>query len=202
MYIPRFYLERQAFLVAVLLFGSDLFFGTVAWGLSTDIEQAIEIEADSASFFKEKGYTSYHGNIVLTQGSIRITGDVLVAYFQDNLLDHLIIEGNPAKYRQLPDDSEIYHEAQALKVQYKRVGNLLILSGQASFKNGALSASSERIEYDFKHGRLKLEKEQKDKNSDVDQDAQNEGRVRIIIKPKKDDEIRNIYAHPLREANQ
>ena len=47
-----------------------------------------------------------------------MTGDIMTVYFKDDELDTLIMEGNPARYRQLPDDSKIYDEAEALRMEY------------------------------------------------------------------------------------
>ena len=78
-----------------------------AHALSTDKDQPIEVEADTAELDEVKNVSIYRGNVIVIQGSIRMTGDVMTVYQTDNDdLDHMIMEGNPATYKQLPDDSK------------------------------------------------------------------------------------------------
>jgi lipopolysaccharide export system protein LptA len=155
-----------------------------AWALSTDKDQPIEIEADSADLDDEKGVTIYRGNVILTQGSVRMTGDTMTVYFKDRELDILIMEGKPARYRQLPDDSEIYDEAEALRMEYYELKNLIVLIDKADFKQEGLSFSGNRIEYDTEHSRIKVRGSVNQQNSSGSSGSSGD-RVKIILKPKK-----------------
>ena len=80
-----------------------------AYCLSTDSEQNIEIEADTAEMDDIENVTVYRGNVIVTQGSIKMTGHTMTVYFDENRDMRLVImNGTPAKYRQLPDESNIY----------------------------------------------------------------------------------------------
>ena len=73
----------------------------VAWvpalALSTDRDEPIEIEARSAEADNRKRVTIYRGDVVITQGTLRITGDtVWVHYDDDNTITKAISEGRPA----------------------------------------------------------------------------------------------------------
>ncbi len=160
---------------------ASLFFTTSVWALSTDKDQPIEIEADNADLDNEKGVTIYRGNVVLIQGSVRMTGDTMTVYFKDNELDILIMEGKPAKYRQLPDDSKIYDEAEALRMEYYELKSLVILIDKASFKQEGLSFSGNRIEYDTEHSKVKARGNIKQGGAG----STGGERVKIILKPKK-----------------
>ena len=86
-----------------------------AYCLSTDSEQDIEIEADTAEMDDIKKITIYRGDVVVIQGSIKMTGHTMHVYFdKNNDMELVIMDGTPATYRQLPDDSKIYDEAEAL----------------------------------------------------------------------------------------
>ncbi len=70
---------------------------TFAWqsvmGLSTDREQPIEIEADTAELDDIKNISIYRGNVIVIRGSIRMTGDKMTIYNTENdELDPLIME--------------------------------------------------------------------------------------------------------------
>jgi len=177
MYIQKFYPEHFKILHNIIFLCASLFFTTSAWALSTDKDQPIEIEADNADLDNEKGVTIYRGNVILIQGSVRMTGDTMTVYFKDDELDILIMEGKPARYRQLPDDSNIYDEAEALRMEYYELKSLVILIDKASFKQEGLSFSGNRIEYDTEHSKVKAK-------GSVKQSGSGE-RVKIILKPKK-----------------
>ncbi len=191
MYTQNFYTEYciiiRKNLLRFLSLLCGLFLASSGWALSTDKEQPIEIEADSAELDKEKGITIYRGNVVATQGSIRMTGDIMTVHFTDDELDILIMEGKPVTYRQLPDNSEIYNEAEALRMEYYELENLVVLIDKASFKQEGLNFSGSRIEYDTEHSKVKAGggTKQKSGTSDSGSSKTNGGRVKIILKPKK-----------------
>jgi lipopolysaccharide export system protein LptA len=189
MYIRKFYLESSKsgqFIILrnIVLLCASLFFTTSLWALSTDKDQPIEIEADNADLDDEKGVTIYRGSVILTQGTVRMTGDIMTVYFKDDELDTLIMEGKPARYRQLPDDSEIYDEAEALRMEYYELKSLVILIDKASFKQEGLSFSGNRIEYDTEHSKVKARGSVKQQNGSGASSSGGE-RVKIILKPKK-----------------
>lgn len=188
MYIQKFYPEHQANIRNIFLQCLGLIIGMFLTGsvcaLSTDKDQPIEIEADSADLDDEKGITIYRGNVITTQGSVRMTGDVMTVYFTDDELDTLIMEGKPATYRQLPDNSKVYDEAEALRMEYYELKNLVILIDKASFKQEGLSFSGNRIEYDTEHSKVKAKGSVKTQ-SEAGAPSSSGERVKIILKPKK-----------------
>lgn len=183
----KFYLGQLTVLRNIIFLCASLLFTTNIWALSTDKDQPIEIEADNADLDNEKGVTIYRGNVVLIQGTVRMTGDTMTVYFKDDELDTLIMEGQPARYRQLPDDSEIYDEAEALRMEYYELKSLVILIDKASFKQEGLSFSGNRIEYDTEHSKVKARGSVKQQNGTGNSSASGSsgGRVKIILKPKK-----------------
>ena len=191
MYTQKYYPEHSLIFhnnllrLLSLLFG--LFLTGSAWALSTDKDQPIEIEADTADLDDEKGISIYRGNVVTTQGSVRMTGDIMTVYFTDGELDTLIMEGKPATYKQLPDDSAIYDEAEALRMEYYELKSLVILIDKASFKQEGLSFSGNRIEYDTEHSKVKARGSIKQQSGTGDSSSSGTSgeRVKIILKPKK-----------------
>jgi lipopolysaccharide export system protein LptA len=180
MYIQKFYPEHSIIFrnnllqVLSLLFG--LFLTSSVCALSTDKDQPIEIEADTADLDDEKGISIYRGNVVTIQGSVRMTGDIMTVYFTDGELDTLIMDG-----------SEIYDEAEALRMEYYELKSLVILIDKASFKQEGLSFSGNRIEYDTEHSKVKARGSIKQQSGAGDSSASGTSgeRVKIILKPKK-----------------
>ncbi len=174
-------------LISLLLIITIALFIPNAYALSTDKDKPIEIEADSAELDDKKGVTIYYGNVIVIQGSIKMTGDKMTVYYTaDDELDTVIMVGKPATYRQLPDDSKIYDEAEALTMEYHELKSLIILKENAIVKQEGLRFSGKRIEYDTLTSRVKAEggiRQQSEDGSTAS--GEKRERVRITIKPKK-----------------
>jgi len=169
--------------VNVCLFLAGLIVFNQSTALTTDQDQPIEIEADAAELDDQKSVTTYTGNVIVVQGSIRMTGDKMTVYYtRDNDLDTVIMEGRPATYRQLPDNSEIYDEAEALRMEYYGLKNLIVLIENAVVKQEELRFSGNRIEYDTERSQIRARGQAE---SDAAKPPGENGRVKITIKPKK-----------------
>ena len=158
-----------------------------AFALSTDKQQDIEIEADTAEMDDIKGITIYRGDVVVTQGSIRMTGHTMTVHFNDNDdMELVIMQGKPATYRQLPDDSKVYDEAEALQMEYYALKDYVILIDEALVIQEGLRFSGGRIEYDTVLSRVKAKGSTRTaKTKDGTTKKKKDGRVKITIKKKK-----------------
>lgn len=151
-----------------------------ALALSSDQKQPIKIEADRGELDNARGVTVYTGHVVVTQGSIRITGrKMTIHYNKKNKIEVLVVEGNPATYRQLPDSSKVYDQARAKRMEYHKQKNLVTLIGDARVKQEKGSLNGDRIEYDSAHSRVKAISNPAAKGSKPGA----KGRVKIIIPP-------------------
>jgi len=162
--------------------------GSKAGALTTDKDQPIEIEADNAELDSKKLITIYEGNVVVTQGSIRMTGDrMTVHYTKNNELDTVVLVGKPATYRQLPDKSQEYDESEALQMEFYKSKNLIVLINNAKVKQKDVRFSGERIEYDTEHSKIKarggLVTIGDGAAPEEGATSPPKGRVKIIIKP-------------------
>src|SRR5690554_3409506 len=70
---------------------------------SSDSSQPIRIQADSATLDDRKNVAIYTGNVIITQGSMRLTG-ARVTLTLDNAgeVQKLVSNGSPATFRQTP----------------------------------------------------------------------------------------------------
>jgi len=138
--------------------------------LSSDRDQPMELEADHANIDDQRGVHVYTGNVIITQGTMRITADHLTVKLRDGDIVEAIALGQPATYRQRPDGKEQDVEAKSLRMEYYADKGELILIDQARVWQGRDTFSSQRIHYD------------------IDQDIVNAGdgqnRVKIILQPK------------------
>ena len=154
-----------------------------AVALSTDTQQPVEIEADFAEMDDQEGRTTYIGNVVVVQGSIRMTGDRLRANFDDNRqLVEVYLDGQPAYFKQTPDGGKEDIEGEATHIQYFAKKNVLVLIQDARLKQGARLFEGYKINYDTKNSVITGRGTPKEQNS---KDAGGKpGRIRIIIPPK------------------
>ena len=158
-----------------------------ALALSTDKEQDIEIEADSAEMDDIKGITIYRGDVVVNQGSIHMTGDIMTVHFTDSGdMELVIMQGVPATYRQMPDNSKVFDEAEALQMEYYALKDFVILIDKALVTQEDLRFSGARIEYDTVLSQVKAKGSTKTARTSGDKDQEKkDGRVKITIKKKK-----------------
>ncbi len=165
------------FVTAVLL---GLLWSGATQALSTDSQQPINIEADRVDADDRKRLTIYRGKAIITQGSIRISGDTVKMYFDDqNELVKLISIGKPARFRQRPDGKKEFQRAEARRIEYYANKDLMILINQAKASQGADTIRADRIEYDTFHGKVKAESRPASKNGNGPK-----SRVQITINPK------------------
>lgn len=161
-----------------------------ASALTSDREQPIEIEADSAEADDAKGITIYRGDVIITQGTLRITGDQVTIHYEDgNEFTKMITLGTPARFRQLPDGKEDveqnYQHARASRMEYYKQKDTIVLLGNAVYGQGGDSVAADRIDYDSKNSRMKARTVPAASTAKPDGGAPSKGRVRITIQPKK-----------------
>jgi lipopolysaccharide export system protein LptA len=149
-----------------------------ALALATDSAQDIEIVANTSEIDDRRNVTIFTGQVIVTQGSIRITGDKMTLYYNEqNDIDTLVMEGNPAIYSQLPDASSVRDEARARRMEYQKLKNLIILIEQAQVRQASGSLSGQRIEYDTALSRVRATSEPAGKQTETKPGE----RVKIII---------------------
>jgi len=153
-------IDISAQILRIILAVALVFPGS-AYGLATDREQPIEIEADSAEADDAKGITIYKGDVIITQGTLRITGDQVTIHYggEGNDFTKMITLGNPARFRQLPDgqaDKDVnYQNARASRMEYYKQKDTIVLLGNAVYGQGGDRVAADRIDYDSKNSRMK-----------------------------------------------
>jgi lipopolysaccharide export system protein LptA len=163
-----------------------------AGALTSDREQPILIEADSAEADDVKRTTVYKGEVVIDQGTLRITGDhVTIHYDERGDFTKLIALGNPARFRQLPDgqknEESNFQRARASRMEYYKESDTIVLLGNAVYGQGGDRVAADRIEYDSRNSRMKARTvaASKEKKKAGAEQPQKKRRVRITIQPKK-----------------
>jgi len=144
-----------------------------ARALESDSEQPMYIEADQVEVREEQGLSLYAGNVLITQGSLRLSADeVTVHHREDRRPRQIIARGAPARLSQRLDNSEDELQAVARRMEYDVESDTLTLIEQAELIQGADRVSGERILYDRARAQFR---------------AGGGGRVRITLTPDNRD---------------
>jgi lipopolysaccharide export system protein LptA len=107
----------------------------------------VNIYADYMKYDIQSGISEYKGNVRVTQDTIELTGDKVIAKQQEKLLKNIKVTGSPAIYRQLSEDGK-YINAQSMQMEYQADNNMLILTDKARLEQAGSVMESEQIIYD------------------------------------------------------
>ena len=185
---------------AVLAAALALLVAPAADGLSTDKDQPIEVKADTARLDDLEKVSVYSGGVVVTQGSIKMTGDKMtVHHSEENELQRLIMEGRYATYRQLPDGGEAYDQAVAMRMEYYQEKNLILLLRDACIKQGESIVTGQRIEYNTELSRAQVSNQPAAEQTAAARPAAEKQRVQLVL--RKDDAEAAPAAAPEIPAN-
>jgi lipopolysaccharide export system protein LptA len=92
---------------------------------------------------------SYQGNVVIQQGSLKVSADELeIDASKGEGNEIFIATGNPATYSQQQEDGSIV-TAQADKIEYHRQTSSLTLEGNAEIKQNSSSVQGESITFNM-----------------------------------------------------
>ncbi len=116
--------------------------------LSSDRDQPMMIEADRVELDDSRGVSVYTGNVKVTQGTLRLTGDRMVVYNKGDEIEKVLMDGNPATYQQRPDGKDHDVHAKSQHMEYYTSPERIILLEQAEVDQAGDVLRSERIVYD------------------------------------------------------
>jgi len=163
------------YIISVLIASASLYSNTL-FSLQNDNQQRLTLEAQSAEFDEANGVTTYTGDVVMAQGSMKIEADKLIIYGELDSANRVLATGKPARFQQRPEASSKTVKAVANRLDYKVSNETLVLTGNASLEQEGNSLKSGRIEYDVKKSLVKA-------GSDKKVPSKND-RVRMVIPPK------------------
>lgn len=142
MYIQH--LKKNKWLI--LLLSWILLASPIAWALSEDVEKPVNIEADTVTFDNDKGTADYEGNVIITQGSLKILADTVHIEAPDHEISTVTATGSPVKLNQEMDDGQII-KGQGKKMTYDVKNKIMILTDDAKLEQGEDIISNNYIKY-------------------------------------------------------
>ena len=156
-----------------------------AYALDDDANQPAFLDADDMEIDFTKGVRIYRGNVVFTQGSMRLNCDKLVTYLDDNqALEEAICTGDPARFKQRPQDQDDDVRSSALEITLNQTNDLLILENQARIEQGDSIITGNKVTYNLATRKAKVTGGQSIQ-SDSGSESQDNSRARIVIQPRK-----------------
>lgn len=123
-----------------------------------DLEEEISIKSDRQSADLKNKILDYINNVVITQGTLSITADIVQIYSgQENSSeskgDTYLAKGNPAVFQQTLEDGSII-TLEAEKITYQPELFLVTVAGNAKVKQASSEVSGSEITYNIATERL------------------------------------------------
>src|SRR5690554_4818076 len=132
-----------------LLLLSCAFYTSASNALPEDFEQEVVINSDRAQLDRKSGQVIYSGDVVLTQGTLRIESDTLTVIRKDDLLEKAIAEGKQAHYQQQIQADDPLTRADANRIEYFAAEQRAVLIGNAKLRQANNQLTGERVVYDM-----------------------------------------------------
>ena len=117
-----------------ILLGLGAALGSVsAWALPNDSQQPIHISADDAQLDDKQGVATYTGGVIITQGSMKITGNtVTLTRTAAGDIDVVTSVGNLAYFEQLQTQGDAKPvQGYGVTIQYHASQNRVVLIDRA-----------------------------------------------------------------------
>ncbi|WP_090628653.1 lipopolysaccharide transport periplasmic protein LptA [Nitrosomonas marina] len=150
----------------------------------SDRDKPIYLEADRATVedINRKDSTRvsiFTGNVILTQGTLRISADKVVIKEDINGFRHATATGNLVSFRQKRDGVDEYVEGWSKRVEYDNKIDKIELFKQARLRRGEDEVNGDYISYNMNSEFFQvIGSHERGEQTDTD------NRVRIIIQPK------------------
>lgn len=150
---------------------------TAVYALSSDQQQAIQIEADRLDVDEQKGVSTYSGAVEYKQGSIALQADkLMVEVAADGRLKKIVAEGKPATFQQTLERDKQILRGQAKAVEFFADQQYMILIGDARIRHCGDEFAGNRLEYWSDKELVKASK-----------NAEGKERVQVVLQPRISD---------------
>ena len=145
-----------------------------------DRDKPITITAQRSSEDNKKREAVFEGNVLLTQGSLRIEANRLVVRRDQDGFDHATATGEPARFRQKQDGIDELIEGHAQRIEYDGKEEIVQFFDKAQVKRGQSEVNGNYIQYNSQTEIFQAS------NPGQKQPAagNDSGQVRVVIQPK------------------
>ncbi|MGF1546560.1 MAG: lipopolysaccharide transport periplasmic protein LptA, partial [Thiotrichales bacterium] len=145
---------------------------TLATGiaLAQDVGLPISIAADAVEVDQRANTSTYAGNVLLTQGELKLEASQLKVYLEDRRLGRIEASGTPARIRTATPEGQVV-TGSARAIHYLSAKGELQLLGDGMLDQAGNTIRNDRIEFNLNTRRLRAGGEQ------------SKQRVEVILQP-------------------
>lgn len=160
----------QVLLSTSLLTATFLFSATL-YAIPSDRNQPVSLEANKATFNEKTGVTTYTGNVVIQQGTLKLEAASLVAQLNAaHQIKTVTAQGAPAKFQQQLSDNKGLAKGEGRSIRYNAETGIIVLSGNAFLSQNGATFRGENLTYSMSKG-------------DIEASGGDKGRIQIVIPP-------------------
>lgn len=120
----------------------------LASAFDLDSDTPIRVNADNARLDDGQGIATYTGDVVMSQGDIRLTADQVILHRSAEGVNRIEATGQPARYQQPSVGGEGETDASALNIRWSADDNRLTFEREAVIEQGGNLFRGDVIHYD------------------------------------------------------
>jgi lipopolysaccharide export system protein LptA len=120
-----------------------------ALSMPQDREQPIQLEADRAELDQKSGVSIYEGNVVITQGSMRLAADKATVFTDNGVFQRIEATGQPVRWRYKPADDKDELFGTSRRMEYDATKNIITMTNSAKVIQNKDVFTGDRIDYDL-----------------------------------------------------
>ncbi|KAA8734683.1 lipopolysaccharide transport periplasmic protein LptA [Acinetobacter qingfengensis] len=167
-------------ILATLLLTGGLSLSSQIYAIPSDRNQPITLEADRATFNEKTGVTTYTGNVVIQQGTLKVQAASIVAHLNaNNKIQSVVAQGSPAKFQQQLDTKGGIARGEGRNINYNAETGIIKLSGNAFLTQNGATFRGENLTYSMSKG-------------DIEANGGNKGRIQIVIPPSAQQNMKGV----------
>jgi len=169
---------KSLFVMSLLLYPA-----ASAFALPSDSAQPIRIQANAATLDDKRNTAVYTGNVIITQGSMRLTGSrVTLTTDANGELNKLVTQGGPATYQQTPEANKAPVKARAQTIEYHAADERVVLIDQAFLEQSGNTFQGDYVSYDIPAQVVDAGRNSSSGASGAESNGN--GRIEITIQPR------------------
>ncbi|WEJ63190.1 lipopolysaccharide transport periplasmic protein LptA [Thiomicrorhabdus lithotrophica] len=129
-----------------------------------DEQQPVNISANSLKASEKEGKSLYSGNVIVTQGSLTLKGDVINISHPNNQVTEVIATGKQASFKRFSQIDQAWLKGKANKIEYHAQNRTVLLIGNAQVEQpGKHIIKGPRLFYDIANQTLQAQSTETEK---------------------------------------
>jgi len=157
---------------------------SLSQALPSDWQQEMIIQSDRAELDRKTGMVVYEGEVVLTQGTLKIESDRLVLILDGKNLKQAIAEGEPARYQQQVSEDKPVTNARAKRIDYYANDKQITFTGDAELSQENNQFRGQLIRYDITEETVTASGSNNEAAADGIETSGKQ-RIQVIIQPQE-----------------